>query len=157
MRSTPCLKAFIPFPFNPNTQSLTYLNRQNIPRPRRHHYIRALPNRRILPKYDRQSLRKPSFSLKSRLVIRRSRRLSARRHLTSLVQTQNILSLSSQPTPPRPSSSVSKVFRELAVISCTSGKFWYGYHEDAHTSLIGVREHANGNHHCFSSDQEVEY
>ncbi|KNG49223.1 dipeptidase 1 precursor [Stemphylium lycopersici] len=32
--------------------------------------------------------------------------------------------------------------------------FWYGYHRDAHTSLIGVREAAS-KHRCFSSDAEV--
>ena len=32
--------------------------------------------------------------------------------------------------------------------------FWYGYHRDAHTSLIGVREVAT-EHHCFSTDAEV--
>lgn len=34
--------------------------------------------------------------------------------------------------------------------------FWYGYHKDAHTSLVGVREAARGAHHCFGSDDEVE-
>ena len=34
--------------------------------------------------------------------------------------------------------------------------FWYGYHKDAHTSLVGVREAANGQHRCFGSDDEVE-
>lgn len=32
--------------------------------------------------------------------------------------------------------------------------FWYGYHRDAHTSLIGVREVAS-EHRCFTSDAEV--
>jgi molybdenum cofactor sulfurtransferase len=32
--------------------------------------------------------------------------------------------------------------------------FWYGYHRDAHTSLIGVREAAT-EHQCFTSDAEV--
>lgn len=32
--------------------------------------------------------------------------------------------------------------------------YWYGYHRDAHTSLIGVREGA-AQHHCFTSDAEV--
>jgi molybdenum cofactor sulfurtransferase len=32
--------------------------------------------------------------------------------------------------------------------------FWYGYHRDAHTSLIGVRESAV-EHRCFTSDDEV--
>lgn len=34
--------------------------------------------------------------------------------------------------------------------------FWYGYHQDAHTSLVGVREAARAGHHCFASDAEVE-
>lgn len=34
--------------------------------------------------------------------------------------------------------------------------FWYGYHKDSHTSLVGIREVTNGNHHCFSSNSEVE-
>ncbi|KAH0144169.1 PLP-dependent transferase, partial [Aureobasidium melanogenum] len=33
--------------------------------------------------------------------------------------------------------------------------FWYGYHKDAHTSLVGVRELAK-EHHCFAGDEEVE-
>lgn len=32
--------------------------------------------------------------------------------------------------------------------------FWYGYHRDAHTSLIGLRE-AAAEHQCFTSDAEV--
>jgi molybdenum cofactor sulfurtransferase len=34
--------------------------------------------------------------------------------------------------------------------------FWYGYHKDSHTSLIGVRQAAFAGHHCFESDAEVE-
>ncbi|KAJ5669160.1 Molybdenum cofactor sulfurase [Penicillium macrosclerotiorum] len=34
--------------------------------------------------------------------------------------------------------------------------FWYGYHIDAHTSLVGVRELADMGHQCFQSDAEVE-
>ncbi|KAI9369771.1 pyridoxal phosphate-dependent transferase [Aspergillus egyptiacus] len=34
--------------------------------------------------------------------------------------------------------------------------FWYGYHVDAHTSLIGVRELAGMGSRCFTSDKEVE-
>lgn len=34
--------------------------------------------------------------------------------------------------------------------------FWYGYHKDAHTSLVGIREATKGRHHCFGSDEEVE-
>jgi len=33
--------------------------------------------------------------------------------------------------------------------------FWYGYHKDAHSSLVGVREVTNGAHRCFQTDQEV--
>ncbi|KAK8205607.1 hypothetical protein M8818_004783 [Zalaria obscura] len=33
--------------------------------------------------------------------------------------------------------------------------FWYGYHKDAHTSLVGLRELAHEKH-CFGSDEEVE-
>ncbi|KAI4217649.1 MAG: hypothetical protein LQ351_000245 [Letrouitia transgressa] len=33
--------------------------------------------------------------------------------------------------------------------------FWYGYHKDAHTSLVGLREDAPW-HHCFESDGEVD-
>jgi molybdenum cofactor sulfurtransferase len=35
-------------------------------------------------------------------------------------------------------------------------KFWYGYHRDAHNSLVGVRELTNGNHRCFKDDLEVD-
>lgn len=34
--------------------------------------------------------------------------------------------------------------------------FWYGYHIDAHTSLVGVRELADMGHQCFQSDAEVD-
>lgn len=33
--------------------------------------------------------------------------------------------------------------------------FWYGYHADAHTSLVGIREVAAGSK-CFQNDEEVE-
>lgn len=33
--------------------------------------------------------------------------------------------------------------------------FWFGYHVDSHTSVVGVRESAKL-HHCFESDNEVE-
>ncbi|MCJ1421532.1 hypothetical protein MMC32_007896 [Xylographa parallela] len=36
------------------------------------------------------------------------------------------------------------------------GGFWYGYHKDAHTSLIGVREVARPDSRCFESDEVVE-
>ena len=34
--------------------------------------------------------------------------------------------------------------------------FWFGYHIDSHTSLVGARECANTGQHCFESDEEVE-
>ena len=34
--------------------------------------------------------------------------------------------------------------------------FWYGYHTDSHTSLVGVRELAEHGSHAFKSDGEVE-
>ena len=34
--------------------------------------------------------------------------------------------------------------------------FWYGYHKDAHTSTVGVREEATAGSYCFESDLEVE-
>ena len=34
--------------------------------------------------------------------------------------------------------------------------FWYGYHKDSHTSLVGARRAAVAGHHCFESDEEVE-
>ncbi|MCJ1400692.1 hypothetical protein MMC11_003900 [Xylographa trunciseda] len=45
---------------------------------------------------------------------------------------------------------VADAFRE-----CPGG-YWYGYHKDAHTSLIGVREVAKPNSRCFESDAAVE-
>ena len=36
------------------------------------------------------------------------------------------------------------------------GSFWYGYHADSHTSLVGVRECASAGSKCFDSDDEVE-
>lgn len=34
--------------------------------------------------------------------------------------------------------------------------YWYGYHKDSHTSLVGVREATNGTRRCFHNDAEVE-
>ncbi|KAL1861144.1 hypothetical protein Plec18170_001659 [Paecilomyces lecythidis] len=34
--------------------------------------------------------------------------------------------------------------------------FWYGYHVDSHTSLVGVRELADNDRKCLLSDKEVE-
>lgn len=50
---------------------------------------------------------------------------------------------------------VADCFRDLAERT-RDGSFWYGYHKDSHTSLVGVRELAYGNSHCFESDGEIE-
>ncbi|KAJ5480682.1 Molybdenum cofactor sulfurase [Penicillium diatomitis] len=34
--------------------------------------------------------------------------------------------------------------------------FWYGYHSDAHTSLVGVRELAEMGHRCFQDDADLD-
>ena len=34
--------------------------------------------------------------------------------------------------------------------------FWYGYHKDAHTSIVGARELATQGHRCFWTDDEVD-
>lgn len=44
---------------------------------------------------------------------------------------------------------VADAFREQ------EGGFWFGYHRDCHTSVVGVRELAE-QHHCFDGDHEVE-
>lgn len=50
---------------------------------------------------------------------------------------------------------VAECFRDLAA-KTKDGGFWYGYHKDAHTSLVGVRElSAHADHHCFESDEAV--
>ena len=36
------------------------------------------------------------------------------------------------------------------------GGFWYRYHADAHTSLVGIREVAARGSHCFLSDHDVD-
>ncbi|KAF7560844.1 hypothetical protein G7046_g3277 [Stylonectria norvegica] len=46
-------------------------------------------------------------------------------------------------------------FRDLGE-KTPSKSFWYGYHREAHTSLIGVREFAGGDYHCFEDDKGVE-
>ncbi|EEH47047.2 uncharacterized protein PADG_03145 [Paracoccidioides brasiliensis Pb18] len=43
-----------------------------------------------------------------------------------------------------------------ALRDCDGGGFWYGYHVDAHTSLVGVRELAARGRRCFVDDNEVE-
>ncbi|CAJ2513848.1 Uu.00g019670.m01.CDS01 [Anthostomella pinea] len=50
---------------------------------------------------------------------------------------------------------VADSFRDLAE-KTKDRRFWYGYHKDAHTSIVGVRELAYGQSHCFESDREVE-
>ena len=37
-----------------------------------------------------------------------------------------------------------------------SGGFWFGYHKDSHTSIMGARELASRGSQCFSSDHDVE-
>ncbi|KAB5580638.1 pyridoxal phosphate-dependent transferase [Coniochaeta sp. 2T2.1] len=49
---------------------------------------------------------------------------------------------------------VADAFRDLADKTRT-GTFWYVYHKEAHTSLVGVREFTNGDNHCFESDEDV--
>ncbi|OJD11309.1 hypothetical protein AJ78_07892 [Emergomyces pasteurianus Ep9510] len=43
-----------------------------------------------------------------------------------------------------------------ALRDCDEDGFWYGYHVDAHTSLVGVREVAVKGRRCFADDDEVE-
>ncbi|KAK3995503.1 pyridoxal phosphate-dependent transferase [Cladorrhinum sp. PSN332] len=58
---------------------------------------------------------------------------------------------------------VADSFRDLAE-QTRSGSFWYGYHRDAHTSLVGVRElttskrsaNLQSQSRCFRDDEEVE-
>ncbi|KAL2808847.1 molybdenum cofactor sulfurase [Aspergillus granulosus] len=45
---------------------------------------------------------------------------------------------------------VADSFRDL-----TPQGFWYGYHVDAHTSLVGARELAGAGSRCFMTDEEV--
>ena len=44
---------------------------------------------------------------------------------------------------------VAEAFRD------TDGGFWYGYHSDAHTSLVGIRELTDRGSRCFRDDSEV--
>ncbi|KAM0723908.1 hypothetical protein Q7P37_000898 [Cladosporium fusiforme] len=44
-------------------------------------------------------------------------------------------------------------FRDHA--SASNTPIWYGYHRDAHTSLVGIRE-STKLHRCFTSDEEVD-
>lgn len=49
---------------------------------------------------------------------------------------------------------VADAFRDLAE-KTTTRSFWYGYHKESHTSLVGVRELTNGDHHCFERDGDL--
>lgn len=58
---------------------------------------------------------------------------------------------------------VADAFHDLASRGSRGTGFWYGFHKDAHTSLVGVRELAGQGEgaagpgsHCFGSDEEVE-
>ncbi|KAH0556707.1 hypothetical protein GP486_005505 [Trichoglossum hirsutum] len=56
---------------------------------------------------------------------------------------------------------VKLVVEGLRACGCEGGRlegkgFWYGYHRDSHTSLVGVREAARAGQRCFGSDGEVE-
>lgn len=48
---------------------------------------------------------------------------------------------------------VIECFKDHAAASNTP--VWYGYHKDAHTSLVGIRE-STKLHRCFTSDEEVD-
>ncbi|KAK4579994.1 hypothetical protein LTR86_000196 [Recurvomyces mirabilis] len=48
---------------------------------------------------------------------------------------------------------VIECFKDHAATSNTP--VWYGYHKDAHTSVVGVRE-STKMHRCFTSDEEVD-
>ncbi|MCJ1282387.1 hypothetical protein MMC26_001710 [Xylographa opegraphella] len=50
---------------------------------------------------------------------------------------------------------VATAFQDYAHASNQAG-FWYGYHDDAHTSLVGVRRLAAAGSRRFESDTEVE-
>jgi hypothetical protein len=51
---------------------------------------------------------------------------------------------------------VGECFWDLVSASPNSSTFWCGYHKDAHASVFGVREMTKWNHHCFTSDDQVE-
>ncbi|KAF4962723.1 hypothetical protein FSARC_9284 [Fusarium sarcochroum] len=50
---------------------------------------------------------------------------------------------------------VADAFRDLGEKSPTRS-FWYGYHREAHTSIIGVRALTSGDYQCFEDDESVE-
>jgi len=45
---------------------------------------------------------------------------------------------------------------KLVVEGFRGRRFWYGYHKDSHTSVVGVRELAEAGCKCFLADREVE-
>lgn len=49
---------------------------------------------------------------------------------------------------------VADAFRDLAE-KTPNKAFWYGWHREAHTSLVGVRELAGGDYYCFENDSDV--
>ena len=56
---------------------------------------------------------------------------------------------------------VAESFKDLTAAGVSgqaarSRGFWYGYHRDSHTSVVGVREATDGSHRCFDNDKEVE-
>ncbi len=53
---------------------------------------------------------------------------------------------------------VMTAFQDCAVAGADASPngFWYGYHRDSHTSLVGVRQLASAGSKCFASDQEVD-
>lgn len=46
-------------------------------------------------------------------------------------------------------------FRDLGE-KTPAKNFWYGYHRESHTSLVGIRELTKGEYHCFEDDNDVE-
>ncbi|KAM0343865.1 hypothetical protein ACHAPU_008134 [Fusarium lateritium] len=50
---------------------------------------------------------------------------------------------------------VADAFRDIGENTPTKS-FWYGYHREAHTSIIGVRALTSGDYHCFEDDGGVE-
>ncbi|KIL95098.1 hypothetical protein FAVG1_02030 [Fusarium avenaceum] len=50
---------------------------------------------------------------------------------------------------------VADAFRDLGENTPTKS-FWYGYHKEAHTSIIGIRALTSGDNHCFEDDDGVE-
>ncbi|KAF4455401.1 hypothetical protein F53441_2190 [Fusarium austroafricanum] len=50
---------------------------------------------------------------------------------------------------------VSDAFRDIGEKTPTKA-FWYGYHKEAHTSIIGIRALSSSDYHCFEDDESVE-